>query len=163
MKKIKLESIITVFESVDELSDVEKLLVNEAKNATSNSYAPYSKFHVGCSLLMDNHEIITGSNQENAVFPLGICAERVALSSAGNNMPNIKVKALAIAVKSKFYTSNDPVFPCGSCRHTILEFENRHQTDIKIYLIGGDDKVYLIDSVKDILPSGFNGDFLKTK
>ena len=115
MKKHLISS--TIYEySEDELSSIDRQLIDAARQATERSYAPYSHFHVGAALLLENGEIITGCNQENAAFPVTICAERNALFTAGNLYPDVKIEAIAIAARNAQGFLSHPISPCGSCR-----------------------------------------------
>ncbi len=136
-------------------------LLSKAKLAIENAYAPYSKFRVGAAVLLENGEIVSGSNQENASSPAGICAERVALSAASGMHPGVAVTAIAISAKGDGYSINEPVGPCGICRQTILEYETRFHRNIEIVLQGEEGKIFWIASVKDLLPLNFSGDDLK--
>lgn len=148
-------------DSDDELpTELAELLV-QAKIAIVTAYAPYSKFKVGAAVLLENGIIVTGSNQENASFPAGICAERVTLSAASALHPNVAVVALAISAKANEKALTEPVAPCGICRQTILEYENRFHRDIEIILQGESGKIFRIESAKDLLPLHFGGDDLK--
>ena len=158
---MKWEIEIKVVEDLSVLSPEEQELIQAARDATNAAYAPYSKFFVGAAVRLEDGTLISGSNQENAVYPLGLCAERVALFTAGNTHPNIPIAALAVTTKSEMSDPAIPQFPCGSCRQAILEFENRHDRPIKTYVVGGMGKVYIMDSIKEILPFAFKGDFLK--
>ena len=137
------------------------MLINSAVEAVKNAYAPYSKFHVGSSVLLKSGKIITGSNQENAAFPSGLCAERVALFHASHQYPNDPIQAIAIATHSEKDNKSTPIFPCGSCRQVILEYENKYKTDIRTFVINSNGNIYAIDKAKDLLPMAFVGDFLK--
>ncbi len=137
-----------------ELSDEQKKLVDLAKEACLTAYAPYSQFNVGAAALLDNGEIITGSNQENAAYPSGTCAERTTLFYAGARYPNQAVTKLAIAAyKGNSYTAT-PTAPCGACRQVILETEHRYNTPIEI-LLYGTEKTYIITSIESLLPLCF--------
>jgi len=138
----------------------EKNLLNKAIEATVDAYAPYSKFKVGAAVLLANGKIIKGNNQENATYPNGLCAERVALFNAASNFPNQKINAIALTIDYNEKNITEPVFPCGGCRQSILEYEDRYKQNIKIYIIGPNKEVVIINSVKDILPFAFCGDFL---
>ena len=127
--------------------------------ATDNSYAPYSNFRVGAAVLMDNGVIYIGANQENAAYPLGLCAERTAIFAANAQHPKNKIVALAIAARNKDGFCKVPVAPCGSCRQVMLEVETRYKQPIKILLYGSE-AVYVVDSVKEILPLQFTSDSL---
>ena len=126
----------------------------------SHAYAAYSHYQVGAAVLLSNGLIVEGSNQENAVYPLGLCAERVAIFSACTQYPNEKIIALAVATEKKMGLGELPAFPCGSCRQVMVEQEYRFNISIPIYIIDSDPKVYLASSVKDILPFAFNQSFL---
>lgn len=140
---------------------LERQLLLKAKKAVKAAYAPYSKFKVGASVLLSNNEIITGNNQENATYPNGLCAERVALFNASSNFPNQQIIALALTIDYTNKNIHEPVFPCGSCRQSILEYEERWKGNIKLYVIGPNDEVVIINTVKDILPLAFSGDYLR--
>lgn len=155
MKEIIIQSKITVFHNLDELSDSDKTLVQEAIKATEKSYAPYSKFYVGCAILLENDEIISGGNQENASYPVCLCAEGVTLSAASAMYPKAAIQKMAIAVKSATAVG-EPVAPCGVCRQRILEYEDRFKAPIEILLYGADESIFKVHSVRDILPLAFN-------
>lgn len=138
----------------DELNDKDKLLVDTAKKQTENAYAPYSTFHVGAALELDNDIIIGGNNQENAAYPSGLCAERVAMFYANAQYPNTAVKTIAIAAYTKGEFLKKPITPCGSCRQVLLETENRYEKDIRVILYGTDE-IIIIKNVKDLLPLSF--------
>lgn len=141
---------------IDELSVDEQILVNNAINATSHSYAPYSHFSVGASVRLENGMIINGSNQENAAFPSGICAERTALFAAGATHPDVPVTTLAIAARgTDGQLTDEPISPCGACRQVMVETEKRAGTPLRILLYGRR-AVYVIDGIKQLLPLTFN-------
>ena len=154
MKDTKIE--ITVYETgnVKELAPADSALLQEAIEATKNAYTPYSKFNVGAAVLLDNGEIIHGSNQENAAYPSGLCAERVALFYASSRYPNVAMKAIAINSTVNGKENHDPVYPCGDCRQVLLECENRFGKPIKV-IMGSASKVQVVHSVKDLLPLSF--------
>ena len=112
-------------------------------------------------VLLDNGEIVVGNNQENAAFPSGLCAERVAIFSAGANFPNVPVKAIAVTISYENVDSEDIIFPCGACRQSIAEYEQRHSNKIKIYLLGKNGEVGIVNSIQELLPFIFSGDVLK--
>ena len=159
MKDISITSVIKEY-SIDELEQSEQFIISKAIEATNNSYAPYSKFCVGAALLLENDEIIIGCNQENAAYPSGLCAERAALFSAGAQYPDVPVKALAIAARNENGMMKLPVVPCGACRQVMLETEKRYNHDMRI-LLYGTSGVYVVDSVKALLPLQFDGDSMK--
>lgn len=140
---------------LDELSEIEKNLIKLAKEATERAYAPYSKFHVGAAALLENGEIVTGTNQENAAYPSGLCAERVALFFANSQYPNVSVKTLAIAASAGGSITEECTAPCGACRQVILETENRFETPIRM-LMAGKETIYGVNSIKELLPLHFD-------
>lgn len=146
--------------TVSELTDLEKKLIEAARSASDKAYAPYSAFQVGAAVLLENGEIITGNNQENAAFPSGLCAERVALFFANAQFPDIRVQMMALTAQTKGNFIIQPTAPCGSCRQVILETENRFDYPIRI-LMAGQNEVYVVDSIKDLLPLYFDKSNLK--
>lgn len=163
MEKLKHEIFIEVYENMDKFNENERKLIIAAIRASNNAYAKYLKFKVGSAILLSNDEIITGSNQENAVFPLGLCAERVALFSASNKYPNEPIIALALSTKKELKKEEIPVFPCGSCRHAIIEQERKFNNRIKLFITGSNGKIFVIETVQDILPFAFIGDSLENE
>ncbi len=154
MKKHLISS--TIYEySEDELSSIDRQLIDAARQATERSYAPYSHFHVGAALLLENGEIITGCNQENAAFPVTICAERNALFTAGNLYPDVKIEAIAIAARNAQGFLSHPISPCGSCRQVMIETETRHQHPLHIVLYGTEG-IYVIEGIATLMPLSFN-------
>lgn len=160
MKKIEINTPLTIFENVDELPLEVQLLVQNAVEARKTAYAPYSNFNVGAALLLENGKIITGSNQENAAYPSGICAERVAIWKAASDYPNVNVKKLVITASSKNKIVNSPVSPCGACRQTLFEYESKQNDAIEIYFMGETGKIFKTDSLKDLLPVAFSNTLL---
>ena len=149
MKEIKLEIRIYSLQ-YDELTPQDRELMDKAKEATSRSYAPYSKFSVGAAALLKNGVIVTGTNQENAAYPSGTCAERTTLFYANSQYPD----------RSESGYLDTPIPPCGACRQVLLETEQRYQQPMRI-LLYGDKAIYEIDGTKDLLPLSFGGEFLK--
>ncbi len=147
---------------VEELSEIERTLVEKAKEATNTAYAKYSRFYVGAALLLNNGVIVQGSNQENAAFPSSLCAERTAIFAAQSQYPKKCVKIIAIAARTDDKFLFNPITPCGACRQVILEVEDRYKMPIKV-LLYGEKGVYCIDSVKDLLPFSFVDDNLNDK
>ena len=140
----------------DELSESRRRLVDLARAATDRSYAPYSHFRVGAAIELDNGEIVTGSNQENAAYPSGICAERTAAYYAHATYPDAKFKAIAIAaIGTDGCEVADPVAPCGACRQALLEFETLAKHDVEVILVGSD-AIYILPSVRSTLPLAFS-------
>ena len=159
MKKVDIILTTYEYDSIKELSQEEQVLINESKEVVKNAYAPYSKFNVGAAVLLENGEIITGTNQENAAYPSGLCAERVAIFYANSKYPNIPVKAIAVTAFTNNQFIEKPLPPCGSCRQVIVETETRFKTPIKIYLVSKD-KITVIEDAKTLLPINFDENFL---
>jgi cytidine deaminase len=160
MKQLDIHTTIKIY-SPDELSAEEQQLVEAAKKATTRSYAPYSHFHVGAAALLANGEIISGTNQENAAYPSGICAERTTLFYANSQHPQEAVKALAIAARtSEGHWTETPISPCGACRQVMTETENRFGKPMKVLLCSAQE-VFVIESAKDLLPVSFGSEDLK--
>ncbi|MCM5664356.1 cytidine deaminase [Galbibacter mesophilus] len=155
MKKIEIKASLTVYDSLDELSEDVKALMVKAVAARKNAYAPYSKFRVGAALKLKNNEIVIGNNQENAVYPSGLCAERVAIYQAGALYPNVAIETIAISASSDVFNVLTPTPPCGACRQSIFEYEENQKSAIEIYFMGETGKVVKADSVKDLLPLTF--------
>ena len=159
MKQIDLTTKITVY-SYDECTEVEKSLIDAAKEATSNAYVPYSKFHVGAALLLENGKMITGNNQENAAYPSGLCAERTAVFYANAQYPDQKIEALAVAAFYNGKFTDDLISPCGSCRQVLLEVESRYNSPVKIMLYKNGE-VYVAESMSSLMPLSFTKDALE--
>lgn len=153
MKELKQEISIRKY-LYEELSDSDKQLVEAAKEATKQSYAPYSHFNVGAAVLLEDGTIVTGSNQENAAYPSGLCAERTTLFYAGSQYPNKAITTLAIAASNTEGFTELPVTPCGACRQVLLETEMRYKRPIRV-LMYGTAFVYEILGTKDLLPLSF--------
>ena len=160
MKTIKLETAITVYESEQELPATYLHALNEARAALEDAYAPYSNFFVGAAAIMENGALVKGANQENAAYPMCLCAERVALGSASMLHPDVPINILAIAVKNPNKEIDAPAAPCGSCRQAICEMEYRQKSPIKILLPGREGTVLEFPSGISMLPLSFSGDFL---
>lgn len=156
MKEIAITSKFYVYQ-YEELSTEEKELVDAAKKATETSYAPYSNFRVGAAVRLKDSTIVCGSNQENAAFPSGICAERTALFYANANHPNQPVIEMAVAAFNNGSFLSAPIPPCGACRQVILGVEERYKQDIRV-LLYGEDGIYVIHSAKALLPLQFMSD-----
>ena len=155
MKQINITTKITE-NRYQEYTDIEKNLIDASKEATSNAYAPYSKFSVGAALLLENGQIITGNNQENAAYPSGLCAERTAVFYANAQFPDQKIEALAIAA---FYNGDftaDLISPCGSCRQVFLEVESRYESDVKILMYNRENEVFVAESMRSLMPLSFD-------
>ena len=160
-RKIEIKSIIYELDSIEELSEEDRELLEHAREAANLAYAPYSNFYVGAALLLKNDKILRGNNQENVAYPSGLCAERVAIFAAGAQYPDVPIKAIAITAKSKSFKVNEPVSPCGACRQVMAEYENRYGSDIRLILQGETGKIHIVDSVETLLPMMFNTEKLK--
>jgi cytidine deaminase len=160
MKKIAFTTELSVYDSVQELPDEIQNLMKLAVEVRKNAYAPYSKFRVGAALLLDNGEIVLGSNQENAAYPSGLCAERVAIFQAGSIYPKAKILKMAITAASDTNKTISPIPPCGSCRQSIAEYEIKQETPIEIYFMGEIGAIFKSDSLKNLLPFMFDKKFL---
>lgn len=147
------------FESTDQLKNEEKELVEKAGEVATRAYAPYSNFSVGAALLLENGIIITGSNQENAAYPSGLCAERVAMFYASSQYPDVAVKALAITALRNKKPLDEPVPPCGSCRQVFVEWEKRFEHPFTV-IMAGKKKIIRIEQAGWLLPFNFQSDFL---
>jgi cytidine deaminase len=134
--------------------------MHQASIARSNAYAPYSKFTVGCALLLENGQYMHGSNQENAAYPSGLCAERVAIFAAGANFPDMPIVKMAITASPIDDSFTKPVPPCGACRQSIAEYEIRQRQPIQIYFMGASGKVARASSLADLLPLVFDRNYL---
>ena len=134
--------------------------MQQAIEIRKSAYAPYSKFRVGAAILLDNGKIVLGSNQENAAYPSGLCAERVAIFYAGANYPNVGFKKLFISASPEGQILDKPIPPCGSCRQSIAEYEIKQEMPIEIYFMGGTGEIYKSDSLKNLLPLLFDKNYL---
>jgi len=160
MKEVEIKTQITVFDSIEELSNIIKDLMNKAIEAKKNAYAPYSNFKVGAAFLLEDGTIVTGNNQENAAYPSGMCAERVAIWKVSSEYPNLKISKLAITASSSTQLTKEPVAPCGACRQTLSEYELKQDDKIEVYFMGEVGKVIKTNSVLDLLPIAFDKSFL---
>jgi cytidine deaminase len=161
MKEIKFETCFKVYSSIHELDETERHLMNKAMAVLPEAYAPYSHFHVGAAILMEDGNIVTGTNQENASFPIGLCAERVALAAVSSIYPAKRIKTIAVTIKNFNKPTLEPVSPCGTCRQTLLEKEQNNGEPIRILLKGEGEKIYALDSVSSLLPLSFGSKDLK--
>lgn len=160
MKEISFTSSFLSYNSLEELPKDIQELMNEAVEVRKKAYAPYSQFRVGAALLLDNGKIVLGSNQENAAYPSGLCAERVAIFHAGSVYPDAKILKMAITAASDTNQTKAPIPPCGSCRQSIAEYEIRQDTPIEIYFMGEIGEIYKSPSLKNLLPFMFDKKFL---
>lgn len=157
-KKITLNYII--FKDSSELSSSENILLSKAVEARKKANAPYSNFSVGASLLLENGEIILGNNQENAAYPSGMCAERVAIWNAASHYPDVKIQKIFISGSSNIKKVDEPVSPCGACRQTMVEYEINQSENIEVYFTGETGKIIKCNSITDLLPLAFESDLL---
>ena len=155
MKELELKSKIAVCQ-LDELTPAERQLVEQAIAATACSYAPYSHFRVGAAVMLSNGEVIRGCNQENAAYPVTLCAERTALFAAGAQYPDTPVEMLAIAARTpRGDLQAEPVTPCGSCRQAIVETETRFHHPVRL-LLYGTRYVYVVNGIGPLMPLSFS-------
>ena len=160
MKEVKKKTSFVIYDSATDLEAENRDLMSRAKFAITNSYAPYSRFHVGAAVLLENGEIVTGNNQENAAYPSGMCAERVAIWNASSQFPNVTIKKIALTVKSENQEVKTPVAPCGACRQTLLEYEKKQNKPIEVFFMGEVGQVIKAYSLVDLLPFSFDQSFL---
>jgi cytidine deaminase len=160
MKEISITSSFSEYDSLDELPKDVQNLMGQAVEIRKKAYAPYSQFRVGAALLLDNGKIVLGSNQENAAYPSGLCAERVAIFYAGSMYPEAKILKIAITAASDTNQTKAPIPPCGSCRQSIAEYEIKQETPIEIYFMGEIGSIYQSASLKNLLPFMFDKKFL---
>ena len=160
MKEIKISTQLQVYDDCSELTEDVQSLMEAAVKARENAYAPYSKFNVGAALLLDNGEVVIGSNQENASYPSGLCAERTAVYYAGAKYPNSKIIKMAITASSQNQITDSPIPPCGACRQSISEYEIKQKQPIEIFFMGVKGKVIKSNSLANLLPLGFDRSFL---
>lgn len=160
MKEITITSSFTVYESAAELPSEIRKLLDQAIAIRKKAYAPYSKFSVGAAILLDNGEVVLGSNQESAAYPSGLCAERVAIFHAGAVYPDSKIVKIVISATSQNNPTTSPTPPCGACRQSISEYEFKQDQPIEIYFSGETGPIYKSDSLKNLLPFTFDKNFL---
>ena len=156
MKEINIKTTIAVYNGISDLPNEIQSLMNQAIEIRKKAYAPYSKFRVGAAILLDNGKIVLGSNQENAAYPSGLCAERVAIFQAGAIYPDAKIVKLAITAASDTNPTLSPIPPCGACRQSIAEYEFKQDTPIEIYFMGESGEIYKSNSINNLLPLSFD-------
>lgn len=162
MKKVAITVSFWEFDSRKDMNADDQNLLKLADEAGLKAYAPYSAFQVGAVVQLADGTIVIGNNQENVAYPSGLCAERVALFAANANHPEQAVKAIAITCQSAKFVVNRPLSPCGACRQVIAETERRYGKPIRIILAGQSGKVYVADSIRELLPLSFEADELKS-
>jgi cytidine deaminase len=155
----KFEFSYEVFNSIDELNEKDAELLRTARDITRQAYAPYSKFHVGAAARLSNGEMLTGTNQENASYPVGICAERVLLSTISSLHPDTSIDSMAVSYNSASIKSDHPISPCGMCRQFLQEYEQRVGS-IRLILGGMEGKIFIISSASLLLPLAFTSEEL---
>jgi cytidine deaminase len=143
------------------LNEADQAVLEAARAATKTAYAPYSHFQVGAAARLTSDQIIIGSNQESSSYPVGICAERTLLNSIGSQFPAEKVTTIAVSYEPVGKASNEPISPCGMCRQSLLDYENRYESPIRVILAGLEGKVMVFSSVGQLLPFGFNGSIFR--
>jgi cytidine deaminase len=159
--KLTITTNLTVYKSMEDLPKEDLELLKLAKKAVKSAYAPYSQFFVGAAILLENGKISIGNNQENAAYPSGLCAERVAIFHASAKYPNVPIKKIAVSVASKTQIINEPISPCGGCRQVISEYEMKYDSPISIIMSGETGQIYVSDSIENLLPIMFNKKHLK--
>ena len=159
MEKYNISCEVSIYQD-NELPQEDRELIELAKGATGHSYSPYSHFQVGAALRLADGTIVTGSNQENASYPLGLCAERTAIFHAQHTYPEQPITAIAIAAFANGHFYPEPISPCGACRQVMLEVEDRYKQPIRVLLYGSDG-THVVESVKDLLPFQFVGDSMQ--
>lgn len=160
MKRQQFISDYVVYEDEKELDSNDAELLFEAREAAKNSYAPYSQFHVGAAVRLANGVIVRGNNIENAAYPSGLCAERVALFSAQTQYPDTPVEAIAITAQSDHAKVSEPIPPCGACRQVMVETEQRSQRPMRILCQGQTGPVFAFDGIETLMPFLFLTKFL---
>ena len=152
---------VQIFNTIEELSPADAVLLTNARSATALAYAPYSNFLVGAAALLANGQILSGTNQENASYPVGICAERVLLGNAATNFPNVAISTMAISYNNLSGNSSKPISPCGMCRQVLAEYEVRVKQSIRLILSGQTGQIFIIEKAAQLLPLTFTPNDLK--
>ncbi len=160
-KRINAEVYLEVYESEADLDESSKRLLQKARTACDAAYAPYSGYHVGAAVLLGNGEIVSGNNQENAVYPAGLCAERVAMFAASSQFPQVAVLKIAISARKAEGNTFLPVTPCGGCRQVLSEYERLYQQPLQVIMEGPAGKVYSAKSIATLLPFSFSANNLQ--
>ena len=161
MIKHTLTVAYTEVSGISQLTAGDKKLLAAAWDACDSAYAPYSNFNVGAALILGNDLIFKGNNQENAAYPSGICAERVAIFSASATYPGIPIKTIAVVAKTKLFKIMNPVTPCGACRQVIAEYEKLSGQPIRIIMQGNTEKIWIMEGISNLLPLMFHGEELR--
>jgi len=161
MAKKDFQFSFEVYSSDKELNQQDRELLKKAREVTDHAYAPYSKFLVGAVAKLSNGEIVAGTNQENASYPAGICAERSLLTTIGTLYPNMPIDTIAVSYDNKNGDSDKPISPCGICRQSLVEYENRVNQPIRLILSGMKGEVFVIEKATQLMPLSFSEDDLK--
>lgn len=160
MRELNITAKLLIFDSFSDLTIENQKLMQKAIEVRQNAYAPYSKFKVGAAILLDNNQIVVGSNQENAAYPSGLCAERVAIFHAGAVYPNAKILKMAITAGATESVTSKPIPPCGGCRQSIFEYEFKQDAPIELFFMGETGEIYQSNSIENLLPLTFDKNFL---
>ncbi len=160
MKTLDFVARVKVYEDHLELPEEWRKLLEKAGQTAQKAYTPYSHFNVGAALLLNNGEVVTGNNQENAAYPSGLCAERTAVFYASAQYPDVPFNKIAITAINKNEKLTRPISPCGSCRQALLEYEQKFQQRIEVLLAGEEGEIYVFQSVEDLLPFSFSSSYL---
>jgi cytidine deaminase len=161
MNRIQLNISLLDYPNEAELTESEQLLMQAAREATHKSYAPYSRFHVGAAVLLENGTIFSAGNQENAAFPSGSCAEQSVIYWVGANYPGQQIRSIAVLARPGGSEVFRPVSPCGACRQSLLEYEHRQQQPIRLLMMKPDGGVIVSESISNLLPAKFDADDLR--
>jgi cytidine deaminase len=156
MKKQQQSFEYLSYDDISELEESDRALLQAARKVTEQAYAPYSNFRVGAAMQLANGQIVNGTNQENASFPVGICAERTALSTASSVYPGVAIQTIAVSYHNLEGSSSHPISPCGICRQTLAEYEQRQQQPIRLIMGGQSGKVYIVPASSSLLPLSFS-------
>lgn len=154
MRIKELQILVYEYDAVVELPEADQSLLLEARKASDKAYAPYSNFNVGAAVLLENGKIVSGSNQENADFTDGLCAERVALFFANSKYPDVPVSSIAVTAKGSKGLVEGPALPCGSCRQVLVESEFRYKKPIRI-ILDGRKRIQVLEGADNLLPFAF--------
>lgn len=155
MKTIEIKTLINELSDPDLLKEQDRIIIKKAADMASKAYAPYSGFLVGAALLLEDQTILAGNNQENAAYPSGLCAERVALFSANAIHPDKRIRSLAIVAYKDQQNTSQPVYPCGSCRQVMVEIEDRQGAPIRL-ILAGTKKIHVLENCRQLLPMSFD-------
>lgn len=157
-KEFKIQ--YTVFPNKEALTDDDRQLFDAALASRAKAYAPYSQFHVGCAMLLEDGQIIVANNQENAAYPSGLCAERSALFWSASNFPDVSIKKIFVIGGAKVNPEAIPIPPCGACRQSILEYESKQNSTIELFFTSVEGEIIKTQSIRDLLPFSFDASYL---